>query len=246
MLPAYLRILQALRSRIAAGEWPLGAQIPTDEELVEEFGVSRHTVRAALDVLVADGVIKRWRRRGSFVAARPPGAGTWMLTSLDDLVLSGFPTPPIVLDSTIGACEPQPAAALGLEEGRALRIRALRRADDGPYTYSVIHIPEAFGSRLPPDWQSRLGSEPFVGLVASANGLVVHRAIQIAQAIAAQKDIAAVLEVTAGAPLLLLERTFLTRDGIALEYAQVFCRPDRYRQIVEFRSTNAANAGEET
>ena len=44
------------------------------------------------------------------------------------------------------------------------------------------------------------------------------------------------LEVIEGAPLLVLERTFLTRDGIALEHAQVHCRPDRYRQIIEFRS----------
>lgn len=118
---------------------PVGAQIPTDEELVQAFGVGRHTVRAALDVPVADGVIARWRRRGSFVAARPPGAGTWMLTSLDDPVLSGLPAPPIVLDSIIGACEPHLAAALGLEEeGRTLRIRVLRGAVSGSYTYSVI------------------------------------------------------------------------------------------------------------
>ncbi len=245
-LPTYLRILRALRARIAQGEWRVGDQIPTDEELMRHFGVSRFTVRAALDVLVADGIIKRYRGRGSFVAVRPHGADTWMLTSLDDLVLASFPTPPIVIDSTRRRCSPQIAAALGLEQNaRTLRIRALRRRGDEAYAYSVIHIPASLVSRMPPNWQARLEREAFVSLVAAANGLAVHRAIQAAQAVAAPPDIAASLDVAAGAPLLLLERTFLAREGTALEHAQVFCRPDRYRQVIDFRSA-AGRISEET
>ena len=98
---------------------------------------------------------------------------------------------------------------------------------------------------MPSDWQERLATEPFVSLVANANALVVHKAIQVAQALAAPKPIATMLDLALGAPVLLLERTFLTRDGIPLEHAQVFCRPDRYRQIIEFRSANTATATEE-
>ena len=110
-LPAYLQILHSMRTRLASGDWRVGDQIPTDEELMAHFGVSRFTVRAALDVLVADGIVKRYRRRGSFVVARPEGAGTWMLTSLDDLVLSSFPTAPIVLDAAECRCDAQIAGA---------------------------------------------------------------------------------------------------------------------------------------
>jgi GntR family transcriptional regulator len=135
-LPAYLQILQALRARLVNSDWRVGDQIPTDEELMEQFGVSRFTVRAALDVLVADGVIKRYRRRGTFVVARPQGAGSWMLTSLDDLVLSGFPTRPMVLDAVEAKCPAHVAGALGLDdEVRALRIRVLRKADGEPYAH---------------------------------------------------------------------------------------------------------------
>jgi GntR family transcriptional regulator len=238
-LPAYLRILQAMRTRLASGDWRVGDQIPTDEELMAHFGVSRFTVRAALDVLVADGIIKRYRRRGSFVVARPHGAGTWMLTSLDDLVLSSFPTAPIVLDATEGDCDAQTAGALGLDDTddpRTLCIRVLRTADGAPYAHSIIHIPRGFARALPPDWRDRLDSEPFISLVATANGTSVHKAIQVAQAIAAPPAIAEILLVATGTPLLLLERTFLAREGIALEHARIYCRPDRYRQIIEFRS----------
>jgi GntR family transcriptional regulator len=237
VLPAYLRILEALRSRIASGDWRVGQQIPTDEELMQHFGVSRFTVRAALDVLVADGIIKRYRRRGTFVITRPRGAGTWMLTSLEDLVSSGFPTPPIVLDAATIRCGEAIANVLGLEDhSRALRIRVLREVEGDPYSYSLVYIPEALARKLPPDWQTKLESEPFVGLVAEANVQPVHKAIQVAQAIAAPQEIARVLGTEVHAPLLVLERTFLAREGTALEHAKIFCRPDRYRQIIEFRS----------
>lgn len=240
-LPAYLRILQTLRERLANDDWRIGDQLPTDEELVREFGVSRFTVRAALDVLVADGVIERYRRRGTFLVARPRGAGSWMLTSLDDLVTSGFPTPPIILEANQSVWDPRAAAALDLDDDASfLRICALRRADREPYAYSVIHIPEALARNLPRDWQERTRMEPFVGLVAEANGLPVHKATQIAEAVAAPALIAAQLETALGAPLLKLERSFFARPGTALEHAQVFCRPDRYRQIIEFRSGAAA------
>ncbi|MGH7104124.1 MAG: GntR family transcriptional regulator [Acetobacteraceae bacterium] len=244
VLPAYLRILEKLRARIAAGDWAIGAQIPTDEALVQQFGVSRFTVRAALDVLVADGIIKRYRRRGTFVIARSEGAGTWMVTSLDDLVFSGFPTPPIMLDATTISCPSAVASALGLDErDRALRIRVLREANGEPYAYSVIHIPEALARKLPAGWQNHLASEPFVGLVAEANAQPVHKAIQVAHAIAAPEETARILHAEAHAPLLVLERTFLAREGTALEHAQIFCRPDRYRQIIAFR-TNDMHAPE--
>lgn len=235
-LPAYLRILQILRNRIADGTWRIGDRIPTDEALVQRFGVSRFTVRAALDVLVADGVIKRYRKRGTFVTARPE-ASTWMLTSLDDLMSSGFPTPPIVLAAVTARCEPHIANALGVSErSKALQIRVQRHTGGSPYSYSIIHIPERFAKKLPRNWRTRVERESFVELVSASNGQRVHKAIQIADAIPATTVLAPMLDVAPQTPLLFLQRSFLSREGTVLEHAQIFCRPDRYRQIIEFRS----------
>jgi GntR family transcriptional regulator len=251
-LPSYLQILSELRARIARGEWQLGDRIPTDEALMQEFAVSRHTVRAAVDVLVADGIVERFRSRGSFVAARAEGAGTWMLTSLDDIVASGFPTPPIILDATEERCARPVARALGLEKAHVLRIRVLRLADGLPYAYSVIHIPQSLAQALPHDWKMRSQREPFVGMVADANKMSVHKAVQVTQAIAAEGEVADRLNLTPGMPALLLERTFCSREGTAIEYAQIFSRSDRYRQIMSLRGSRgrvpddiAANARKE-
>ncbi|MGH7683166.1 MAG: GntR family transcriptional regulator, partial [Vulcanimicrobiaceae bacterium] len=192
-LPAYLRILRTLRNRIAGGTWGVGDQIPTDEALMRQFGVSRFTVRAALDVLVADGVIKRYRKRGTFVLARPD-ASTWMLTSLGDLVSSGFPTPPIVLEAITTRCQSHIANALGVSErSRVLQIRVQRETGGEPYAYSIIHIPERFAKKLPRNWHSRLGRESLIELVSAANAERVHKAIQIADAVPATSALAPML-----------------------------------------------------
>jgi len=239
-LPAYLQILSDLRARLARGDWQVGDRMPTDEALTQEYGVSRFTVRAAIDVLVADGIVARFRSRGSFVKARAHGAGTWMLTSLDDMVVNGFPTRPIILDAETVPHSADVASALGVEEGRmSLRIRVLRQSDGLPYSYSIIHVPQPLAAQLPADWRSRAASEPFVGIVAEANAMAIGQAIQVAHAVAAPADVAERLEVSPGTPLLLLERTFFAREGAALEHAQIFSRSDRYRQILSLRSGRA-------
>lgn len=66
-LPLSLKLKYVLRARLERGEWVVGARIPTLLELVAEYGVSRATVRAALDELESEGLIQRTRGKGTFV-----------------------------------------------------------------------------------------------------------------------------------------------------------------------------------
>jgi len=66
-LPLSLKVKYTLRARLERGEWPVGTRIPTLLELVEEYGVSRATVRAALDELEREGLIERTRGKGTYV-----------------------------------------------------------------------------------------------------------------------------------------------------------------------------------
>src|SRR6185369_4128446 len=87
---AYQQILDQLRARIGRGEYAIGEKLPTDEMLMSEFGVCRYTARAAVQVLVADDLVRRYRGKGSFVVATPDTSGQWALTSLDDLIDHSF------------------------------------------------------------------------------------------------------------------------------------------------------------
>src|SRR5262252_9797844 len=70
-VPRHLQIQRVLRARIESGEWEGDRPIPTEMELLDEFGVSRTTIREALGVLAREGLIIRHRGRGSFVRPQP-------------------------------------------------------------------------------------------------------------------------------------------------------------------------------
>lgn len=67
----YIQLAAHFVRRIEIGEWPVGKQIPTVEDLASEYGVARMTIRQALDKLEADGLIERFRAKGTFVKRQP-------------------------------------------------------------------------------------------------------------------------------------------------------------------------------
>ena len=63
----YFQIAETIRQRIFSREYPVGSQMPTEKELSEQFGVSRPTVRQALDTLAREGLLMRIKGSGTFV-----------------------------------------------------------------------------------------------------------------------------------------------------------------------------------
>lgn len=67
--PAYLQLAEELRNRIRSGVYAPGAVVPSESRLVQETGLGRNTVRAAIDVLVGEGLVTKQRGRGTVVRA---------------------------------------------------------------------------------------------------------------------------------------------------------------------------------
>ena len=86
-LPLYAQLYGILRGQVLAGELAPGDLIPAESELVAAYGVSRITVRAALDQLVHDGLIDRQRGRGSFVKAPAESEARACMVSFTDQML---------------------------------------------------------------------------------------------------------------------------------------------------------------
>ncbi|MFR2054501.1 MAG: GntR family transcriptional regulator [Collinsella sp.] len=66
-LPVYKQIRRCIAERIERGDYPTGSMIPSENELAEEFGTTRLTIRSAMDELVKSGQIRRVQGKGAFV-----------------------------------------------------------------------------------------------------------------------------------------------------------------------------------
>ena len=144
MDPLKTRLHRELKERIANGDYAPGSQLPSEAELVEQYGVSRSTVRSTLSALEAEGLIVRRWGVGTFVCDRQRIANpiTEAVDFRELIGASGF-TPGV----TVGRAEVIPAgsddaAALAVPEGSALlRIEKVFVADEHPVIYVVNRIP---------------------------------------------------------------------------------------------------------
>ncbi len=106
-----------------------GAPAPSERELVDRFGVARMTVRQALDALVAEGVLERFRGRGTFVA-RPRRLPTGVTSFTEEMARRGVVAEARTLVAERSAAAPSVARALGVPEGAdVVHWRRLRFAD---------------------------------------------------------------------------------------------------------------------
>jgi GntR family transcriptional regulator len=230
--PLYWQLAEQLRARIAAGEYAEGAQLPTEEALGQAFGVSRITVRGALDRLTAEGLLRRERGRGTFVAAPPVEQSLSGLTDFaEDMTAAGLQPSSIVVEMVEEPATEAIATALALPVGTPItRLERLRLADGQPLAFDSTYLPLRYGRLLT---RATLTTETIYQQLASGYGITALSGRYTLEATGAPEPIAALLGIPTGAPTLLLGRTSLTPDGAIIYYQRRYYRGDRVRYRLE-------------
>lgn len=141
--PKHVAITNALRERCRT--LPVGSRLPAEKELAAEFGVSRMTVRQALDALSADGRVERVPGLGTFVRRPTVAMGPNLTSFSEDMRARGLrPSSRLIALEQVLA-PPEVAADLGLEAGApVMRLERLRFADDDPMCLEEAHLPMRF------------------------------------------------------------------------------------------------------
>ena len=226
-IPLYYQLGTILREQILSGYYAPGERLPTEADLVADYGVSRITVRQALKSLEKDGLIRRAAGRGTFVNEEIHTPDRLQMDgSLDDLISMGLATSVRLVDLRKVAANRNDRRIFGLREGsQVVQCTRLRLYHDEPYSYIVnrlpTHIAENFTDH---DWQE--GS--ILRFFEEKLGLDLDEAEQTVRATLADAQLAKILSTRVGAPLLSVDRIVRTRSGDAVERVHTFYRGDIY------------------
>lgn len=225
--PRYLQLADELEERIRNGEWRPGDALPPERRVGQLYGVSRVTVRRALERLVEDGLVEQRQGAGTFVTRRVRQPLSVLTSFSEDVRARGMEPTSVWLDRRIGTASPEEAIGLGLGPGEAVtRLARLRLADGMPLgiersaiVAEVLPDPMVVTESLY-DALDRNGSRPM-------------RAVQRLSAVALAGAAAAHLEVEAGSPGLSIVRVGYRGDGRAIEYTRSEYRGDRWDFVTE-------------
>jgi GntR family transcriptional regulator len=234
-LPLYHQLEQKLRARVHAAEFGPGDPLPTEERICEQYGVSRITVRRALDALIAQGLIVKRHGVGSFVVEpRTGGRSIALRGSLDEFLSGAAAMEPDRLSLTHDARNAEASAILELEpDARLTRIELVSRINGEPMAYLEIYFPPDVGARLERHDFITAG-QPVIRVVEHRLNVRVARAQQTIASSVAGETAAAHLGLQPSDPVLFVTRAYYLASGRPIEAVFVRYHPGRYSYVIDF------------
>lgn len=204
----YLDLAETIRNRIADGA---NGALPSEAGLGAEFGVSRVTVRRALEVLRDEGLVHSRRGAGWFVAVDPIRQPLGRITTLEGALEAAGATPSRrVLEFAFERAPDDVTKTLGLEaDAETLRVARLNLADDEPFALVTVWIPSVLGAHLS---RADVEQSTFTDLLP-LHGVEPGRITQTITAVAADRSEANRLAVPVGSPLLACRRVTYARGS---------------------------------
>jgi GntR family transcriptional regulator len=227
-LPLYARIEDALTARIVSGALPAGCQLPSEESLVSEFGVSRTTIRTTIQNLVLQGLVEIRRGKGTFVAQpRITQELTELTGFVEDMQVLGRHATARVLDKKIVPASDAIARQLALPPGTdVVQILRVRLADGVPLSFDETYLPEELGRKI---MTEDLVTEPIFSLLEQRYSTPLLEAEYQLEASIADAAVAMALGISPGSPIFLIERTSYSVGHRPVDYEKLHYRGDHIR-----------------
>jgi len=229
----YIQLATLFRRRIASGQWPVGAKIPTVDVLAAECGVARATIRQALDSLEREALIERYRAKGTFVTRRPE-EDLWceVATDWSGLLRSTKDARIEVLSDTPDVALPPGAAQDGALAPAYRRLNRRHWRNDQPFLLTEVNIDERLRGRISDE---DIRSKTALRLINDVPGLEIADARQTLTIATADVETATALDLALNAPVAVVRRRAVDRDGVLVLVAEGIYRGDVVRFDVKLR-----------
>ncbi|HEY8646908.1 MAG TPA: GntR family transcriptional regulator [Gaiellaceae bacterium] len=209
----------------------VGDAIPAERQLGIDLGVSRLTVRAALDDLVREGYVVRRHGAGTFVAEPKVAKGIDITSFSDDMRARGLTPESRTLDLRIEMAGARLGRILHVSPSEEiLSVKRLRLADGDPMAIELLHV----RASLVPGLTGRdLEENSFYDLLTSRYDISIVGGTQTVEPTVTNEEESASLGVPLHSPALLFERLTRSSTGDLVEFTSSTYRGDRYRIVTE-------------
>lgn len=225
--PLYRQIQVVLRDAVADRTLRPDDALPPERELASEFGVSRITIRKAIEGLVTEGVLDTHHGSGTFVRSRVEKNFAQLTSFSEEMQARGMSASSEWISRSEGSVAPDEALTLRASPGtRVFRYSRVRLADDAPM--SIEHA-TVLASCLPS--LEAVDMSLYDALRDTGNQPV--RALQRLSALLLNEEQAELLGASAGDAGLLVERVGFNEGGTAIEFTQSYYRGDTYDFVAE-------------
>ncbi len=241
--PRYLQVAQELRRAIATGTYPVGAHLPTEHQLCEQFQISRFTAREAVRILATAGLVTRRQRVGTVVTATNDAARyTHDVATVQDLLQYAQDTELRLVyigKVTLSKAQAQEFGAPAGEEwiyGMGVRVAGttaeLAAGDARPICVTRLYLNPVL-TGIESKLRGRRGAVH--AMIEADYGVAIERVEQELQGVLLDADDAANLDAKAGAAGLRIVRRYFSDKGELLEIADNVHASDRYSYRMQMR-----------
>lgn len=230
MVPAYIRIHDAIKKEIDGGIWEIGQRLPSERDLADDYEVSRMTLRQAITLLVEEGILERRVGSGTYVASHRVQEKMRGTTSFTEIVRSQGKSP----SSQVVSYQRKPANDTEIQQLQlkasdyVVRMERVRYADNVPLVFEVASIPE----KLIREFKREDITEHFFQTLTD-NGYEIGKSQQTIYAKNASERVANYLKVPKNHAVLALTQVSYFTDGRPFEYVHSQYVGDRFEFYLE-------------
>ena len=228
----YVQLYDIMKKKIEDKEWTFGFRIPNEQDLCDDFSVSRTTVRSAILELVRQGYLTRQQGRGTFVSKKIESDKLTMFTTFDELMLDdGIDFTTDVLAQTIMMPVDDLADKLNISgERHIIFIKRLRKVDYRPILIQETYVPF---HKCPPLLEEDVQKHSLFELLEKKYGTYITGIKNYFTIMNLNGDDSMLLDLPEGSPALLLSQHFFAGQE-QIMYMRSIKRPDDFVFLIEF------------
>jgi GntR family transcriptional regulator len=242
-IPLYRQLEEIIRNKVESRVWPPGHLIPSEADLIAQYGVSRTTVRQALGELVIDGILQREQGLGTFVAEPKFEHALTAGTSFTfDILQKGHQPGGITLFAEEVIPSAKVATKLQLRTpATVIRLERIRTVDGEPVGLHAVNIVRHF---VPGMEIEDLKKENFslYQMLEEKLEFPMKEAIETIEAGVADERKSRLLGIHIGSPILIIERITYLANGSPFEYADMVYRAERYKSVIRLHMGGSKNS----